>query len=454
MIMAYYSDVSYLEDFSPQRVRANSAEYRRVAGLIASALPELDVADDMEWQGAARVAYRGRLAEARQLVTAIGAALRTGAGVLDDYAAGIDTVRHLLTEGRRAEGQLGNVLAAALMPVSVRGAESGEPMRWWDGLQSYPDVDLLPRETRDGAQLLYDRAARLYGEAREVADRHRDNCVARLTAAREELPRYELAGGQSAPGVLADLPGFRNEVDQARANPDTRAAPVPAAGAAVSPELAELRARAERFPDVGVPAHALAADHLAGVPLLGRGRQQAADDFIRAHAGTIEAAARHDGVPAAAVATILRHEMTGTPAWLNRATELYRRLIPGEILPGDRNPDTTSYGAGQIQIRRAAEVLGYDPDALTDAQRDEIRRSLDNAAENILITAGHLAQLQDQSAFAGRPPDLLGDAEHRELFRLYNDGPAGEASEAAREYATERMGELDRGRRLLGERGE
>ena len=150
------------------------------------------------------------------------------------------------------------------------------------------------------------------------------------------------------------------------------------------------------------------------------------------------------------MATILRHELTGVPDFANEGMEVYRRVVPGEFLLFDRNPDTTSYGAGQIQIRRAAEVLGYDPNALTDAQRDEIRDSLTDAEQNIFVTAGHLAQLQDSSAqFAGIPPNLWSDRDYEELFRLYNDGPGGEPSEDAIGYARERAGERERARQLL-----
>lgn len=439
--MAYYSDVSYIAQFSPEVVRANAAEFRRVNDLIDTALPQLDNADDMAWEGSARGAYSARLAEARQLMSEIGTAFRTGGEVLDGYATSVETAKELLTRGRQTETQIADVLRASLPPVPAIIAGNAEPMRGWEAVRDNPLVNSLSEEQHARAQSLYDQANHLYNQARELADRERDNTARRLATVREGLPRYEVGGVLSAADVRGLLPGITEETEQARANPLTRAAPVPAGGAPISPELAEVRTNAAPFPDVQVPWIASDPTHPE--------RQAVSDAFIRVHADTIRAAARHYGVSPEAVATILRHEVTGTPQWLNEATEFYRRATPGDDLPGDRDPDTTSYGAGQIQIRRAAEVLGYDPDALTDAQRGEIKNSLNNAEDNIFITAGHLAQLQDQSAFAGRPASLLSDQDYEELFRLYNDGPGGEPSAAAREYAMERAGEREHARRLL-----
>lgn len=433
--MAYYADVAYVAEFSPEQVRANSAEFLRVRDLINSVLPTLDTADRMEWRGTAPVAYSEKLREARQFMSEIGGAFGAGADILDDYANGIGAAGDLLGRGQAAEAQLREVLASQLVAVSVAAADSGaEPLRWWDELQGSPDLGLVSPRHREQAQTLYDQAQRLYDQVRDLADRERDNAVARLASLREGLPRYEVSEALSADSVRYALPRFAldTEVNQARSDPDTRPVPVPAGQVPVSPELAALRERAAPFPDVQVP-------------------DVTGDDFVRTHAGTINAAAQHYGVSPEAVATILRHELTGTPQLVNEATEWYRQITPGDSLfPGDRNPDTTSYGAGQIQIRRAAEVLGYDPSTLTDAQRDEIRNSLNDAEQNIFITAGHLAQLQDSSTqVAGIPPSSWSDEDYEELFRLYNDGPGGEPSEDALGYARERATEREHARQLL-----
>ncbi|WP_194235841.1 hypothetical protein [Streptomyces sp. CB01881] len=101
-----------------------------------------------------------------------------------------------------------------------------------------------------------------------------------------------------------------------------------------------------------------------------------------------------------------------------------------------------------IQVRRAAEVLGYNPAHLTDSQRHEVIRALQKPATNIFIASGCLAQLKAESPFANVPADRMTPAQYQELAARYNGGPfyAGNDAQA---YGRGFMNDLDRAREAL-----
>jgi soluble lytic murein transglycosylase-like protein len=77
----------------------------------------------------------------------------------------------------------------------------------------------------------------------------------------------------------------------------------------------------------------------------------------------------------------------------------------------------------QVQVRRAAETLGYDPGDLTPAQRGRIISSLENPHQAIEIAARHLRDLKDETAFARKEPGRMTPEEGGELAARYNGGP-------------------------------
>lgn len=80
-------------------------------------------------------------------------------------------------------------------------------------------------------------------------------------------------------------------------------------------------------------------------------------------------------------------------------------------------------GPMAIQVRRAAEVLGYDPGNLTDTQRSVVVDSIKDPAKNIFIASEYLAQLKAESGFADIPPEQMTRAQMQELAARYNGGP-------------------------------
>lgn len=94
------------------------------------------------------------------------------------------------------------------------------------------------------------------------------------------------------------------------------------------------------------------------------------------------------------------------------------------------DPDETSFGPIAIQVRRGAEVLGYDPDNLTEHQRSVVEESLQDPGQNIFIASEYLAQLKAESEFVDVPAEEMTPAQYQELAARYNGGPYWEGSDA------------------------
>ncbi|MGH3927066.1 MAG: hypothetical protein ACRDTT_30065 [Pseudonocardiaceae bacterium] len=96
-----------------------------------------------------------------------------------------------------------------------------------------------------------------------------------------------------------------------------------------------------------------------------------------------------------------------------------------------------------VQIRRGAEVLGYDPEHLSDQQRDEIKSALKDPAQNIFIASEYLANLKAESEFAHVPADHMTPAQYEELAARYNGGPnwQGDHAQNYGENFTRHLGE-------------
>jgi soluble lytic murein transglycosylase-like protein len=83
-----------------------------------------------------------------------------------------------------------------------------------------------------------------------------------------------------------------------------------------------------------------------------------------------------------------------------------------------------------IQVRRGAEVLGYDPENLTDQQRNMVEDALQDPAQNIFIASEYLAQLKAESEFADVPAEEMTPAQYQELAARYNGGPYWQTDDA------------------------
>lgn len=201
--------------------------------------------------------------------------------------------------------------------------------------------------------------------------------------------------------------------------------------------------------EVVTPALQSIRDRLAGLPAgdsswlkdrLGGPRR-----WIARHRELIRAAARDSGLPADMVAAIAWQEVGGKPYVLDDITVTLRDAArsswspvdPDDLpwrLAGDR--DRTSFGPMAVQTRRAAEVLGYSPSRLTDAQREELIAALRDPAQSLFISATYLRSLKAESRFADVPPGEMTPEQYRELAARYNGGPYWQVP-AAQKYADE-----------------
>jgi soluble lytic murein transglycosylase-like protein len=170
--------------------------------------------------------------------------------------------------------------------------------------------------------------------------------------------------------------------------------------------------------------------------------------WIRDHKELICAAAAATGLPPDLIAGIAWQEVGGRPYVLDGIIEAARRAVarhwrPSRYLPRQlgRDPDRTSYGPMAVQLRRGAEVLGYDPVTLIEPQRAEVRSALKDPAQSVFIAAMHLAILKAQSAFADVPVQDLTVGQYQELAARYNGGPSWRGA-AAQAYGRAFVGHL------------
>lgn len=141
------------------------------------------------------------------------------------------------------------------------------------------------------------------------------------------------------------------------------------------------------------------------------------DRWVRDHAQVIVAAAQENDLPAWFLASVAWTEVGGDPVLLDDAGYAYRR----DIGVGQKPALETSFGAVSIQVRRAAEELGYDPAELNRMQASLIIDSLRDPQGNLLIVARHLSRLRDIDA-PGKPGALLDDLDLKRIGARYNRG--------------------------------
>ncbi|HEX2298748.1 MAG TPA: hypothetical protein VHH34_09555, partial [Pseudonocardiaceae bacterium] len=266
----------------------------------------------------------------------------------------------------------------------------------------------------------------------------RDRCLAELKVAYERPPDFRGGDFKNASEIVGWIKPLLDETVQAGKDPlahlpgsGTKGDGFPAAGdGAVSPALQHIRNLLKSLPEGQSPWW-----H----DVVGGYTEDARKDWVKDNKELILAAAKETGLPPDMIAGIAWKEVGGKPYSLDGMTESARRAaesdwspLTPEYLPGplggDR--DETSYGPMAVQIRRGAEVLGYDPDNLSDQQRDEVRSALKDPAQNIFIASKYLENLKAESEFANVPAEEMTPAQYEELAARYNGGPNWQGSQA------------------------
>jgi RHS repeat-associated protein len=164
--------------------------------------------------------------------------------------------------------------------------------------------------------------------------------------------------------------------------------------------------------------------------------------FVYENRDVIKAAAQKYDLPPELVAGVVFVEIGGKDP-IKPAVYWARSWIP---FTDDK--DKTSRGQQAIQVRRAAESLGYDPKKLTGAQRKEILKSLDDPSQSIFIAAKHLNDLRniDNPGKAGKD---LGTEDIKVIGARYNQGPDKSLADVKKDLSygesiIKRWSELDR----------
>lgn len=419
--MAYRADVEFLEDTNPALIELSAAEFTRLHKLIGTTDDAFRKAGKVDWQSEARDLYVKRLGEARELTEALSEAFGTVGRALSAYADAVTTARSHYKSGQRTESRLSEVMsqeATAITPT----ARAAEPLRQWEDLRGTSGVlDWIAEATvdvdaiREDAERYYHQTKDHYGDALRVESEAREKCVADVNAAYRSLPdfRSPVANPEQ---LLKSLGPLGAEARQASDNPYAQ---LPGAGPKVDaiPTMGqnvvtnEILSRIQTRID-GLPP---AQGNNYWLPSTSdEGRRE----YISANSALIKAAAQDAGLPPEMVAGIAWQEVMGDPAVMDDLAYEGRK-----VLPFSEDPDKTSMGPMSIQVRRAAEVLGYDPQHLTDIQRDQVVGALKDPAKNIFIASEYLAQLKAESGFADVPPEQMTRAQMQELAARYNGGP-------------------------------
>ncbi len=426
--MAYRKNVEFLEDSNPALIERSAAEFNRLRKLIDTTDDAFRKAVKVDWQSGARDLYVKRLSEARELTDALSEAFRTAGNALSSYAEAVTTAKSHFENGRHTESKLVEVMsreATAITPT----ARAAEPLRQWEDLRDttgvldwFAEVSVDLDAIREDAERYYNQTKDHYGDALRVESEAREKCIADVKAAYRSLPdfRSPIADPEQ---FLKNLGPLRAEARQAGDNPYAHlpgsgpkvdAFPTVSGDVVISEPLYRIKMRVDSLPDAQGNNYWLWSNS-------DDGRRE----YITANKELIKAAAQDAGLPPEMVAGIAWQEVEGDPGWLDDAAYGARRNVPGL-----EDADQTSMGPIAIQVRRAAEVLGYDPHNLTDIQRDAIVEATKDPAQNIFIASEYLAQLKAESGFADVPPDQMTRAQMQELAARYNGGPYYENNDA------------------------
>ena len=454
--MAYFADVKYIDRSNPDLVELNAREFRRMVDLLDSARPALKRAkDDTIWEGAGRDKYDARLADASGLLDNLANAFQIAHGALTDYWPELEKAKNLVQEGQVTEAKLAALIDSVADAVTD-AAKAAEPMRKWEDISNTTgfldwvaelgiDLDSIKAD----AQRYYNETNGKFTDAKQVEEAARSRCLAAMNTAYAALPDFR-ADSREAAAIIDGISAIDREANEASNDPNVQIAgtgekaeygPVGIFGT-ISPALADIKNATAGLAggNVTIPWYQLWERD-----------DSYRKEWIHDNRAVIQAAANKYGLPPDLVAGIAWQEVAGEAYWTDREVFGLRnseevsnpRLDPNE----DGRSNATSMGPIAIQVRRAAETLGYDPATMSQAQRMEVVESLNDPKQNIFIAASHLSDLKQESGFSAN--ENLTPDQYRELAARYNGGPYWEGK-AAQGYGDGFMRNLPKAQQALG----
>ena len=251
-----------------------------------------------------------------------------------------------------------------------------------------------PDEIREEADRYYNATSDHYADALRVEGEARKDCLAEIRVAFHSLPDFRGGDFVDATQLQGGVDALRRETKDAADDPHAQLFGTGAktdsisqgrSDVAISPALLRIKLKTAGLEADG-NYHWLPSDS-----------DDERREYIFTNKHLLRNAARDSGLPPEMVAGIAWKEVEGDPSWTDDAFPWARRNLP---FTGDQ--DMTSLGPMSIQVRRAAEVLGYDPENLSDQQRDEVTGALKDPAQNVYIASEYLAQLKAESELRRR----------------------------------------------------
>ncbi|GAA0743405.1 hypothetical protein GCM10010199_70580 [Dactylosporangium roseum] len=426
-------------------MRLNGEEFGRVVRLIESALPTLTEARSaVQWQADAADLYRARMGEAESLAHELREGFLRASNAVLQYAEALAEAKTEMEIGDAANDGLRELIKEVANTQSKRVRDS-EPLSQWEDLRKI--TSLFDRQVEEDyqdkinkmrvqADSLYYEAAGAYSRVRDIEQNARQIFVAEMHSAFKRLPDFK-ADSNAAKNIIKRAPGVLAEMNDAGLqNPESRLPGqgfVPRFGVDAPGDMTDfhqdIRDASGSFV-VNEPAEWGVADAVHGKYIDPAHEQKYKLAWIRANQELIQGVAYQYGIPAELLAGIIYQEAGGKPPVLDHTADWVRRNTP----LGGKDADDTSFGLMGIQVDTAAVALGYDPAHLTDSQRAEIIKSLDEPKESIVIAAKVLADAKDTTDCANTDPKQMTFDQQRELAARYNGGPDWN-KEIAQSYA-------------------
>ena len=434
VMVTYRGDVKYIEEAGPGLIERNAAEFARVGAVLDSVEPTILRASQIEWESIAREKFDLRVKDAKSLIENLSVGFRKASDALFKYSDEVERAKGKVSAGLTASGELRRVLDAPGLRDLLAYLGTLPDMNYDDPMKQYEKVGAhfgvrfsfrgMPRfdDLADDAERLYKQADQAFLDAKAIEESAREDCLAKLGVARAALPEFATLPGRDfrdVHDIAARIEALQAELAQARAGKNVS---LPGGGPRedtwpsdpdgdVTTKLEEIKRLAA--------SHQQASNSYwgtVGIPWL-------ESKWIENNKDLIADIAARSGIPPKMLAAILLKE--SDDFFLNDGKEQARAE---GFAAGDR--DETSFGPMEIQIRRAAEVLGYDPAGLTDAQRDEVRSALKDPVSSLCIAAEYMEQLKAGSDFANVPAAEMTDEHYRQLAQMYNGGPYWKSSDA------------------------